>query len=192
MSIDALSKNLEPATSFDAINSNNTDSEQLPEHLAVVEQKHHEEVNIRLLLVNAMLKIEGAKKNEIHVQNGELAKLKDRLHTITTFVEHVGNQLSNPRNKDVNLAQESQLVEKMKEIFPHEYLSRTSWTRDEAEKLCVVFTRRSDRITNDINDMAVQINRKFEDWHELVPIWKEMLKSLNDAIDRMNQRARAG
>lgn len=165
------------------------DAEELPEHLASLEKKHHEDVNVRLLLVQLAMKTEEAKKNEIHVKNGELGKLKDKVETITSFVEHISEQLSNPRNKDVALANESQLVEKMREIFPHEYLSRTKWTRDEAERLCTVFTRRSDRIQNEINEHAVKINRLFEDWHELVPIWKEILKNANDLIDRINQRA---
>jgi|GEM_PF-1579660 len=165
------------------------ETEELPEHLRVVEEKHHEEINVRYLLVQLAMKTEEAKKNEIHVKNGELGKLKDKVETITSFLEHVGKQLSDPRNKDVVLADKSQLVEKMKELFDHEYLSRSTWTRDEAEKLCTVFTRRSDRIQNDINQKATEINRLFEDWHELVPIWKEILKSANDLIDRINQRA---
>jgi hypothetical protein len=163
--------------------------EELPEHLAVVEEKHHSDINVRLLLVELAMKTEAAKKNEIHVKNGELAKLKDKVVTITDFVEHISNQLSNPHNKEINLADESQLVEKMREIFPHEYLTRTTWTRDEAERLCTVFTRRSDRLQNDINEKAVMINRLFEDWHELIPIWKEILKAASDLIDRINQRA---
>lgn len=164
--------------------------EELPAHLAVVEEKHHEDINVRLLLVQLCMKIEEAKKDEIHVKNGELGKLKDKAATITNFVEHISTQLDNPHNKSINLANESQLVEKMKEIFPHEYLTRTTWTRDEAERLCTVFTRRSDRLNNEINEMAVMINRSFEDWHELIPIWKEILKTANDLIDRINQRVK--
>jgi hypothetical protein len=166
--------------------------EELPDHLAVVEKKHHEDINVRLLLVQLAMKTEAAKKDEIHVENGELLQLKDKVVTITSFVEHISEQLSNPRNKDVSLANESPLVEKMREIFPHEYLTRTTWTRDEAERLCTVFTRRSDRLQNDVNEMAVMINRHFEDWHELIPIWKEILKTANDLIDRINQRANKG
>ncbi|HEX2579496.1 MAG TPA: hypothetical protein VHK67_03740 [Rhabdochlamydiaceae bacterium] len=164
-------------------------TEELPEHLATLEEKHHEDINVRLLLVQLAMKTEEAKKSQIHVKNGELGKLKDKVETITSFVEHISQQLSNPHNKTVVLADKSQLVEKMSEIFPHDYLKRTTWTRDEAEKLCTVFTRRSDRIQNEINEHAVKINRLFEDWHELVPIWKEILKSANDLIDRINQRA---
>jgi len=163
-------------------------TEELPEHLAVLEKKHHEDVNVRLMLVNLFGEVEEAKKNEIHIKNKELAKLKDKVETITSFLEHVSNQLINPRNKNVVLADKSQLVEKMKEIFDHEYLSRSTWTRDEAENLCKVFTRQSDRIQNDINVLGVEINRKFEDWHELVPIFKEILKQLSEQIDRINQR----
>jgi hypothetical protein len=175
--------------SFEPIESHVNGPEELPAHLAVVEKKHHEEINVRLLLVQLTMKIEAAKKDEIHVKNGELGKLKDKLETITSFVEHISEQLSNPHNKDIVLANESQLVEKMREIFPHEYLTRTTWTRDEAERLNIVFTRRSDRLQNNVNEMAVTINRHFEDWHELIPIWKEILKTANDLIDRINQRA---
>ena len=173
---------------FEPIDLALADPEALPPHLAVVEEKHHEEINVRFLLVQLAMKIEAAKKDEIHVKNGELGQLKDRVETITSFVEHVTDQLSNPRIKEINLADKSPLVEKMKEIFPHEYLSRTTWTRDEAERLITVFNRRSDRLNNDINQMSVTINRLFEDWHELIPIWKEILKSANDLIDRINNK----
>jgi hypothetical protein len=174
--------------SFEPIESLINGPDELPEHLAVVEQKHHHDINVRMLLVDLAMKTENEKKAEIHLKNGELGKLKDRIVTITDFVEHISNQLSNPHCKDVTLANESQLVEKMREIFPHEYLTRTTWTRDEAERLCTVFTRRSDRLQNDVNEKAVMINRLFEDWHELIPIWKEILKTANDLIDRINQR----
>src|ERR1700733_5353126 len=76
-------------------------------HLDTLEQKHHEDINVRLLLVQLAMRTEEAKKNEIHVKNGELGKLKDKVVTITDFVEHISQQLSNPRNKDVTLANES-------------------------------------------------------------------------------------
>ncbi len=153
-----------------------------------VKPVEYHKINVRYLMVEAALRIDEAQQNKIQVKHEELSDIKDRLSTITTFIEKLSGGLANREAKEVNLANESALVERINAMSPNKLTQKTVWTRAEAETLLTMLTRRSDKLQSESHDLAVKINRCFEDWHELTPLWKDLMKKLDDHIDRIINR----
>jgi len=150
------------------------------------------EVNLGKLVVDAQTVIQDIKTNQLNKSMDEVNELYDRLDTITTFLEKLEGQLADPANKKIDLTNEGDLVQKINHLFPHKLLmNQATWTRDEAEALVKVFSRKSEHETRQVTHKMTMINRGFEERHELIQMARQVLKEYSEMVKGMINRQRA-
>ena len=185
MSIAVLPPN-GPTSAFEPINSTSP-SNQLPPDLYDLSEKHYGECNVRPYFVKLGMAQEAIRDGKIATSNKELNRLNGQLQTINEFLEEVQGQLL--KGDKVSLVGKNQLVDELRKILPHALLEKTELTRAEAGLLSHAMTRRSENhISPDIEQLTNDMTHIIEDLDKILPILKELMKSYDDLINRINNK----
>jgi hypothetical protein len=163
---------------------------QLPADLEVLSEKHYSDCNVRSYLVKIGMAQEQLRDGRLNDKNQELRKERANLQTITNFLDKVNSDLrTNPNAKEVHLAGNHEPIDKLYEILPDARLKKEKLTRTEAELLCHALTRHSDQqITPNIQELTTDMTHIIEDLDKILPILKELMKSYDDLINRINNK----
>jgi len=165
------------------------DPTQLPPDLEALAKKHYSDCNVRAYIVKIGIAQEDLRDGRINAKSQELRQQRANLQTITTFLGKVEEMKSNPNAKELQLAGEHQLMDKLYEIFPDQRLKKDKLTRSEAEMLYHAFTRHCDQeIHPNMQELTSDITHIIEDSDKIFPILKELLKAYDDLINRMNNK----
>lgn len=138
------------------------------------------EAHVGLIIAHLQAGIEQHKDFEIQRALDENQVLKDQARTLTEFLKHLDGALSNPSAKRINLTEHSELVSHVNQLISHDLLTKTDWSRDEAEALSRIIPRRSEELMNQINDKMRGVHNLVEDRHELLTIFRELMKMLRE------------
>ena len=184
-SLSSVSADLQPTSLIDQrIN----DAQVLPPELEAVAEKHYSDCNIRPYIARLAIEQEAYRNGKVMSTHQEIVKLRDNFKTITDFLDHVHTQLQNG-GKSVSLEGMSTLTDKLYELLPDKRLKGLSLTRQDAEHLSIVLTRKSERdITPQINELTVRATHLLEDLDKILPLLKEIMKAYDDLINRINNK----
>jgi len=171
--------------------SQNVDSNQLPDDLKALSEKHYNDCNVRSYFVKIALAQEQFRDGKLNNKSHELQQERDKLKTINTFLEKVSTDLSS--SNEVILSGHYDLTTKLFEIFPDARFQKDKLTRKDAEMLSHALTRRSDQeITPNIQEITTDMTHIIEDLDKILPILKELLKAYDDLINRINNKPNNG
>jgi len=143
---------------------------------AVENLEQQAEANIGRIIANLQLGVEAKQDDKIRKALEESRLLKAQVASINEFLKHLEGALSNPSAKKINLAEQSEIVGQVHALLSHDLLKKTEWTREEAESLCKIVPRKSEQLMNQISDGMREINQMVEDRHELLSIFRDLLK----------------
>ena len=174
-----IDENVEPAS-----------AQQLPPDLEALSEKHYSDCNVRSYFVKIGLAQEQLRDGKLNAKSHELRQERENLDTITKFLDQVNSDLkTNPTAKEVSLIGHNELTEKLFRLLPDARLKQPKLTRTEAELLCHALTRYQDqRVTPNIQELTNDMTHIIEDLDKILPILKELMKSYDDLINRINNK----
>ena len=149
-------------------------------------------VNLAQLVSNTYNSVELASHIKSHAKIDELEKHEKKLKTVTQFLTEIETQLSNPDARVVNMADKSSLVEEMHQLLDHKLLSKTEWTRAEAETIKTAMTRHSQVIMQQVHHSSSEVNRAIEEGTELLQIARKILEMYQQLITTFTRNQRGG
>lgn len=168
------------------------DQEGLTPYSKELADKQYENSNIRWMVARLADKVEQFHKGKIQTSQRELEELNNKIETLMKFTDVLDKHIKNTsKDKKIELQNESSLVEDVAKIYPHEYLkgANTILTHQQAQELFITFTRKHDQSKGEAQLAAVKINHLYEDWFEILPILRELMKEMNDHIKGIIQRS---
>jgi hypothetical protein len=163
---------------------------QLPSDLQTLSEKNYSDCNVRSYFVKIGLAQEQLRDGKLYEKSHELRQQRTDLADITNFLEIVNTELkTKPSAKEVYLTGNNELTDRLYKILPDERLKKDKLTRTEAELLCHAMTRHSDQqITPNIQELTTDMTHIIEDLDKILPILKELMKSYDDLINRINNK----
>lgn len=173
---------------FEPIES--TLTEQLPADLEALSEKHYGDSNVRSYFVKIGMAQEQLRDGKLNDKMQELRAQRANLADITKFLDLVNTHTkTNPNAKEISLTGENELTDRLYQILPDERLKKNTLSRTEAELLCHAMTRESDQnITPNIQEITTDMTHIIEDLDKILPLLKELMKSYDDLIYRINNR----
>jgi hypothetical protein len=164
--------------------------EQLPPDLEALSDKHYSDCNVRSYFVQIGMAQEQIRDGKLNDKIQELRAQRANLADITKFLDIVNAQTkTNPNAKEISLTGENELTDRLYKILPDERLKKDKLTLIEAELLCHAMTRESDQnITPNIQELTTDMTHIIEDLDKILPILKELMKSYDDLINRINNK----
>jgi len=164
--------------------------EQLPPDLEALADKHYSDCNVRSYFVKIGMAQEQMRDGKLNDKMQELRAQRANLNDITTFLDHVNTEIkTNPNAREISLTGHNELTDRLYKILPDERLKKDKLTRTEAELLCHAMTRKSDQdITPNIQEITTDMTHIIEDLDKILPILKELMKSYDDLINRINNK----
>ena len=134
------------------------------------------EANLGKIIADLQLAVETKQDEKIRKALEESRELKAQVAVINEFLKHLEGALSNPNAKKISLADQSEIVGQVHRLISHDLLTKTEWTREEAETLCKIVPRKSEQLMNQITDGMREISQMVDDRHELLSIFRDLLK----------------
>jgi hypothetical protein len=152
-------------------------------------------VNIGQLIAKTYLIVEAHANNKAHLKVDELEAHEKKLKNVTDFLTAIETQLSdNKGTVDLSHPSQRELVEEMSALlnsdkFPKD---KTTWTREEADRLKTAFTRHSQILMQQVHHISSDVNREIERGTELLQIARKCLEMLHQLHQTFtsNQRGR--
>jgi hypothetical protein len=183
-----VSSEITNETAFDLIESGSAG--QLPADLQTLSEKHYSDCNVRSYFVKIGLAQEQLRDGKLYDKSHELRQQRANLADITKFLEIVNTELkTKPNTKEVHLTGNNELTDRLYQILQDERFKKDKLTRTEAELLCHAMTRHSDQqITPNIQELTTDMTHIIEDLDKILPILKELMKSYDDLINRINNK----
>lgn len=190
-----------PDTTFDAVWNGLkppvTDSNDLPEALAVESEKHYGEINIRPYFAKLAMEQEKLRDGKILMKNDEMRELRNRLSTITDFLDKANYELMRTQGNKIQMVgpDYADMLLEIKKILPEHARNligdKSTFDRREIEHLCQVLTRKIDSdITPQIDELKDEIFDIMQLLDKILPTLKELLKRYDDHINYILRQPR--
>ena len=149
-------------------------------------------VNEGQLITDLYLKVEKDSNVKSHAKIDQLQVEEKKLKTVSTFLTELETHLSNPDAKVINMADKSSLVEEMNKLLDHKLLTKTEWTRAEAETIRTALTRHSQIIMQQVAQASSEVNRMIENGTELLQIARKILEMYQQRNTTFTRNQRGG
>ncbi len=163
-------------------------SNELPEVLADEAEKHYGDINVRPFFAKLALDQERLRDGKIGMKNEEMRALRNKLSTITDFLDKANYELMNTKSNTIQMTEHAGVLFEMKKMLP-EYASkiigdRSIFERREVEWLCQILTRKIDsEITPEIDELKDDIFDTMQLLDKILPILKELCKKYDEHIN---------
>jgi hypothetical protein len=190
-----------PATALDgaleaawnSAQTQNTQSNQLPEELAIEAKNNYGDINVRPFFAKLAMDQEKLRDGKIGMKNEELRTLRNKLSTITDFLDKANYELINTNGNTIQMNGDgnANLMFEIKKILPPnsnalkliEEANGSKFERRKLEWLCQMFTRQIDsEITPQIDELKDDIFDIMQLLDKILPILKELGKKYDDHI----------
>lgn len=172
-----------------------TPSSELPEVLAEEAKTSYGDINVRPFFAKLGIDLEAARDNKAGMKLNEVRELRNKLGTITTFLDKANYALKNTTSNDIQLTEHADLLFEVKKMLP-EHASkligdRSTFKRHEVEWLCQMFTRKIDtEISPQIDELKDEVFDIMQMFDKILPILKDLLKKYDDHIAYIIRQAR--
>jgi uncharacterized protein (DUF2342 family) len=147
-------------------------------------------VNLAQLIAKTYVFVEQVSHQKSHAKIDELEKHEKKLKTVTQFLSGIEAQLANPDAREVNMADKSALVEEMHQLLDHKLLTKSVWSRSEADTIKTALTRHSQIIMQQVHHSSSEVNRSIEEGTELLQISRKVLEMYQQLISSFTRNQR--